>query len=270
MSAVGDAFFPSFLPITTTQCLDKYLSLVLDLDCIKFTISKGLGYGIVLGAVAVKLPQVFNIVSVKTVDGLAPSTYLFELISYTVYGVYCFRKNLPFSTFGENLFLALQNLVLLFCFLVFPIKAGGAAPYSGSQVNSMAVTGTVTYAAIVAGLYLSISTSSENLSSYELALGALPNFMILTARLPQIWSNFSSKNVGVLSMITQSLTTAGCLARVFTTVQEVDDFVILGTACLAFGLNLIVFIQLLMYPGATAPTQAKPAKANTKKGSKKD
>merc|ERR1712072_1592096 len=43
-------------------------------DCIKSTISKGLSLAIVLGAVALKAPQVLNIVKSKSVTGISLSS----------------------------------------------------------------------------------------------------------------------------------------------------------------------------------------------------
>jgi len=251
---------PSFLPITTQACLNKFMSFSLEAACIKFTVSKALGYAILAGAVAVKLPQLFNIQSAGTVDGLASSAYLLELASYTIFGMYNFRKGYAFSTFGENVFLALQNLVLLYCFLVFPAKAGGQAPNSSGGAIVKTVIGLGFYAAMAACLHASISPTRGQPSTLELVLVSAPSALTLMARVPQIWSNFSNKSVGVLSLITQTLNTLGCLARVFTTAQEVDDLALLATMVLAFVLNSIIFMQIFLYPALKADV-----KTNTKK-----
>lgn len=46
------------------------------------------------------------------------------------------------------------------------------------------------------------------------------NIILMGARLPQIAKNFMNKSTGQLSIITYAANTLGCLARLFTTVQE--------------------------------------------------
>jgi mannose-P-dolichol utilization defect protein 1 len=53
-----------------------------DVACIKALVAKGLGYLILLGALAVKVPQILKIVNAKSVKGLALSMFLLELVGY--------------------------------------------------------------------------------------------------------------------------------------------------------------------------------------------
>jgi hypothetical protein len=46
------------------------------------------------------------------------------------------------------------------------------------------------------------------------------NLILMGARLPQIYKNFSDKSTGQLSIITFAANTLGCIARLFTTMQE--------------------------------------------------
>ena len=60
------------------ECLNKFLKYDFeDMECIKFTISKGIGLGIVCASSILKLPQIIKIISNGSVQGLAPiSTYI--------------------------------------------------------------------------------------------------------------------------------------------------------------------------------------------------
>ena len=79
-------------------------------DPLPCQMSTGLCY--VLGAVGVKLPQMLNVVKASTVAGLTSSTYILEL-ACNIFGMYNLRNGFAFSTYGEKIFLALQNLVLM-------------------------------------------------------------------------------------------------------------------------------------------------------------
>lgn len=48
----------------------------------------------------------------------------------------------------------------------------------------------------------------------------LNNIILMSARLPQILQNFSARSTGQLSVITYAANTLGCVARLFTTMQE--------------------------------------------------
>ena len=60
------------------DCLTKFLAYDFeDMECLKFTVSKGIGIGIVGASSILKLPQIIKIVSSGSVEGLAPiSTYI--------------------------------------------------------------------------------------------------------------------------------------------------------------------------------------------------
>lgn len=59
-------------------------------------------------------------------------------------------------------------------------------------------------------------------------------------------------NTGVLSAITAFLNLGGTAARVFTTLQEVDDQLILAGFVSAVALNFVLAAQIVWYWNATA------------------
>jgi len=64
-------------------CLEKFLKLdISDMDCIKFTISKGIGYAIVVGAGILKIPQIMKILKNSSVEGLNNYSYYIESLVY--------------------------------------------------------------------------------------------------------------------------------------------------------------------------------------------
>ena len=67
-----------------------------------------------------------------------------------------------------------------------------------------------------------ISSASPGTISRELVTIAYNanNVLLLVARLPQIYKNFKEKSTGQLSLITYGVNTVGCVARIFTTMQE--------------------------------------------------
>lgn len=54
-------------------------------------------------------------------------------------------------------------------------------------------------------------------------LQALTIVIFAASKIPQAWTNFKTKSTGKLALITFLLNFAGSMARIFTTLQEVND-----------------------------------------------
>lgn len=91
------------------------------------TLSKFLGYGIVWGAFTVKLPQIIKIMRNHSTLGISFRSVVLEVhVSATqcfmnclLIGYNIFRGN-PFSIYGENVFLGVQNLIIIALFFIYP------------------------------------------------------------------------------------------------------------------------------------------------------
>ncbi|XLU62810.1 hypothetical protein S245_022019, partial [Arachis hypogaea] len=77
-------------------------------DCLLPLISKLLGYAIVAASTTVKLPQIMKILKHQSVRGLSMISFELEVVGYTIALAYCLHKGLPFSAYGELLFLLIQ------------------------------------------------------------------------------------------------------------------------------------------------------------------
>ncbi|KAJ7646768.1 mannose-P-dolichol utilization defect 1 protein [Roridomyces roridus] len=91
-----------------------YTSLIENLDlsdvkCIKYSISKGLGIGIVVGGSIVKVPQLLSILNAKSARGLSLPAYILETFSYSITLVYAYRNATTNASGG-----LLRCLALLF------------------------------------------------------------------------------------------------------------------------------------------------------------
>ncbi|MBA0659205.1 hypothetical protein Goklo_011359 [Gossypium klotzschianum] len=82
-------------------------------DCLLPLISKLLGYAIVAASTTVKLPQILKIVNHKSVRGLSLIAFELEVVGYTIALAYCLHNGLPFSAYGELVFLLIQALILV-------------------------------------------------------------------------------------------------------------------------------------------------------------
>ncbi len=83
------------------------------------------------------------------------------------------------------------------------------------------------------------------------------------SRIPQIVSNARTQSTGQVSVITVFLQFVGALARVFTTLKELQDPVILASYSASSLLLGVLLVQIWMYSGARAVgVSARKAKKN--------
>ncbi|KAK4274661.1 hypothetical protein QN277_017852 [Acacia crassicarpa] len=200
-------------------------------DCLLPLISKLLGYAIVAASTTVKLPQILKILNHKSVRGLSMISFELEVVGYTIALAYCLHKGLPFSAYGELLFLLIQALILVAIIYYFSQPVGAKTWIRALLYCAVAPT-------ILAG--------QINPLLFE-ALYASQHAIFLFARIPQIWKNFSSKSTGELSFITSFMNFGGSMVRVFTSIQEnAPTSVVLGSA-LGIATNFAILSQIVIY-----------------------
>ena len=94
-------------------CLDRFLAFDIDPDCAKFTVLKLIGFAIVCGASILKVPQILKIYASGSVKGISAFSYYIEFISYLGILGNSVRLNLPFSVYGEGVFIDFQNFIII-------------------------------------------------------------------------------------------------------------------------------------------------------------
>ncbi|KAI6083950.1 mannose-P-dolichol utilization defect 1 protein [Hypoxylon rubiginosum] len=213
-----------------------YKTLLLELDptdpeCLKLAISKGLGIGIIGASSIVKVPQILKLVQSQSSSGISFLSYLLETSSYLISLAYNVRNGFPFSTFGETALILGQNVIITVLVL----------NYSGRA--SMAALFVAALAASVVTLFNGSILDMQALSYLQAAAGVLG----VASKVPQIAAIYQQGGTGQLSAFTVFNYLAGSLSRIFTTLQEVDDKLILYGFVAGFALNLVLAAQMVYY-----------------------
>ncbi|KAI8260743.1 Mannose-P-dolichol utilization defect 1 protein-like protein [Colletotrichum sp. SAR11_239] len=243
-----------------------YKSLLLDInvedvDCIKLGLSKGIGLGIVGVSSIVKLPQIRKLTSSQSGEGISVLSYLLETASYLVSLAYNYRNQFPFSTYGETALIMGQNVIITVLVLNYTGRAGLAAVF----VTALAVA----MGALFAGGLVDMQT----LGYLQAGAGVLS----VASKVPQILAIWSEGGTGQLSAFAVFNYLLGSLSRIFTTLQEVDDKLILYNFIAGFLLNAVLASQMAYYwnapsakakgkqkvPIAAAPGIAAPSATST-------
>lgn len=215
------------------QCFADLLSFKLSPLCMKEFVIKGLSFGILLGSVAIKLPQIIKIVKNRSVLGISESSLALELLGATSLCLYSYLSGFPFLAYGETFFIALQCLVLNLLY------------WSYGSVD-------VSFRVLFLGLLFAVTATSAVYGLRPEILYILASFPIslnMLARLPQIFLNFKTKATGQLAFLTFFLSFAGNCARVATTLATLSDKATLAGHVIAALLNGTIVAQILLFAG---------------------
>ncbi|XP_043246712.1 mannose-P-dolichol utilization defect 1 protein homolog [Amphibalanus amphitrite] len=256
MDQAKEVFEKLALLVTTPDCYDEFFNKMnfMHVPCLKSTLSKGLGLGIVAGSSLVKVPQVLKILMNKSAEGISIYGVLMELFAVTAATAYCFVQQYPFSAYGEGVFLILQTALIAALVLLF----------SGQRVLTFLFC-----ALYPAALYYLVAGFAPMDVLWALQSANVP--IIVAAKLIQVVTNYRAGSTGQLSAITVMLLFLGSLARIFTSVQETGDTTLIVTFIATSFVNGLLAAQVVYYWNAQ-PAGAKPAagkNAAKKKAGKK-
>jgi len=222
---------PFLLFLMTEDCFEEIFIdyNITDVGCLKAIISKCLGIGIILGSILVKVPQIVKILRAGSAKGLSFVSITLEIAAAVSAFSYNFVNEYPFSSYGDSAFLAAQTALIGALVLHY----GGAAAKGAA------------YLCGVAGLTAALCTAAPLSLLWALQAANIP--MVFSAKMLQAYSNHIAESTGQMSGVTVFMLLAGSLARIFTSVQETGDAVIVATYLVSSAANAVLFGQLLYY-----------------------
>ncbi|KAG8467075.1 hypothetical protein KFE25_000391 [Diacronema lutheri] len=234
------------------------LNELLDVACLKLIASKLIGYTMFAVSAVVKVPQILAFVSSGSVSGISSAYVHLELTSTIFSCCYNTLKGNPISTWGEMLNICAQNGVILLLYYHFSNSFGARALVS---ISFHIATAYVLLNNMLPDLQLprlacepllpTMPSACDVLPGQQL-MAVVPSLIILASRAPQIALNFSQGHTGQLSLATSTLFFLGNAARLFTTLTEVDDPVLLAGVLVGLLLNGVLVLQLVAFRAATA------------------
>ncbi|MCJ1313761.1 hypothetical protein MMC25_007441 [Agyrium rufum] len=220
-------------------------------ECLSLAVSKVAGIGILTLSSIVKIPQILLIVRSGSAQGVSLASIVLETLAYIVSLAYNYRSGWPFSTYGETLMIGLQNTAIGALCMFY----GGDEPImSGLWV---AFVGTIFY-----GLTSPEIVNDPLMANMMVGAGALG----VASKIPQIYQNYEEGGTGQLSAFAVFNYLMGSLVRIFTTIQEVDDKLVLYSFVASFLLNAVLAGQMLYYWGNSKSTGQKREVKKVKEG----
>lgn len=240
-----DLFRNLTLFLMTEKCYDKFF---LEKDffhgqCLAALTSTCLGYGITVGAMLVKLPQIIKIVGGKSGAGISVTGTSLELLAAIITVAYNFLKAHAFSSYGDSYFITLQNSLIGFLVFYYGRAKFRAFAY---MIAALSATGVLCYGVMPLD------------SLWYLQAMNIP--MVFAGKMVQAVENFRNGSTGQLSFVTVLLLFLGSASRIFTSIQDTGDQVIITQYCVATFANSVLLAQMFYYWNAPI----------SKKGKKKD
>ena len=178
------------------------------------------------------------VVSARSARGLSLVAFILETLAYAITTTYAYRNSFPFSTYGENLFLTIQNVIITALIVHYnpPSSLSNRSPLQRAILSAQ-----VAIAFTIPLVVFPMST----IALFQIA--TLP--LSLFSKLPQIRQNYRAQSTGQLSAFAVISQVGGCLARLFTTAQEVGDVIVAAGFALALALNVVLGLQMWLYWG---------------------
>lgn len=224
------------LNLMSSKCFDEiFVKLNFGArECLLDFLSKGLGLGIVAGSLLVKFPQIIKLIGAGSAVGLSLTGIGLELLAVTANGAYSYAHKFPFSAYGEAIFLSLQTALI--AFLVLRYNKGWISALLFAVVYSA-----VTFAVL-----------QPQFPKRFLWYGQAANIpMIVVGKLIQVFSNFRNGHTGQLSAVTTFMLAAGSLARIFTSIRETGDSMVILTYVAGSICSSLIAFQMIYYWNAT-------------------
>lgn len=216
------------------RCIELFFAGKFEGACFQLMLSKALGSAIIFFAFVLKVPQIKNMLQLKTDKGLSYVSIYSEIITLLLMSLYSHHNKNPFSTYGENVVILAQVFIIL-CL---------AWKYSEQKGNwFLRVLGLLALIGFSALCIMDLYIPSQ--LWFLIGSSSIPLMSI--GRISQIVYSYRKKYTGALSSFTFTLNVIGGVARIFTTITETGDALLIFTFAYAVLLSLIILVQIQLY-----------------------
>jgi mannose-P-dolichol utilization defect protein 1 len=177
------------------------------------------------------VPQIVKILNAKSSDGISLWSVLLDLMAITFHISYSFVKGFPFSAWGDGTFVGIQTAII--AALVF---------FFGHKSLAKSVVFVILYA-IITYILMSGITPLDYLWTAQ----GFNVPILLIGKLSQAVTNYRNGSTGQLSAATCFMLLAGSTARIFTSIQETGDTMMIIIYAVSSFANAVIVAQLLYY-----------------------
>ena len=149
---------------------------------IQYVASKILGWIVVIGSIFIKVPQIYKIYEEESVEGIAVSMFYLELIMGILTIEFSLYNDVPFSIYGDSMFLSIANNILILQVWKYDFDILQREKYGVSA-----------FMLVLSILLRDRTFLNHDIWDFLLSLATLIN---VSAKLPQIIKNFQNRSTG--------------------------------------------------------------------------
>ncbi|KAI1723231.1 PQ loop repeat domain-containing protein [Ditylenchus destructor] len=212
--------------------------------CFPLVLSRLLGIAITVGSSFLLVPQILKIYTAKSGRGISLWAQVLGLLAAAGNASYNYEKGYVFGQWGDTLFVAIQMIFIIMQILW----------YSDAQPYALAFMAWCWCASLAVFYHFVPMAVLE-----AIQLSSVP--IVFISKSIQVTQNYREQSTGQLSIISVSMQFGGCMARIFTTIQEAGgEWLILLPYIVAAVLNGIILAQILYYGGEPLTVQKKAKK----------
>ncbi|OEU15698.1 hypothetical protein FRACYDRAFT_143087, partial [Fragilariopsis cylindrus CCMP1102] len=185
-------------------------------SCFSQLLTKAVGVAIIFGSMLNKVPIMRNMINSQSAEGMSRNSLYGELIVYANVAMYSHLLGHPFTAYGENVSLLIQNTALIVMTWNFLSKTDSPVQL---KEKFMIIIGFVLYC---------IGSLNFLPNEYRHLLMSTTWPVMLFSRGSQIYETYTVKHTGNLSIVTTSMSLVGAAIRILTTLKETGDMVVLS------------------------------------------
>lgn len=201
--------------------------------CLGDFAAKSVSYAIMTGAFGLKVPQILNIVSTGSVEGLSPIAFYSEVPAAMTTVLYNYSIKSPLTNYGETIIILAQNIILVILLWIHMKPRPSLLEIIGVS--------TIFFAILLGSLYIPEGAR-------DICYTISSNGLLISSRVPQILKNFRQSSTGQLSSLTTFLLFAGTIARILTTLKDNGlNFALLSVLFLSLLLSTTLLVQMWIY-----------------------
>jgi len=230
------------------KCIDLLLTGKFEPTCLQLFLSKAISFAIIFLSFTLKLPQIKNMLRTKSAEGLSHTAIYLEILIFTNSALYGYHYKNPFSTYGENIVILMQSLIILILTWKYTQNKGSVF------LRALFLISTI--------VYILLCILDKVPEQIWVLNGSSTIFLVSIARASQIYTSFKNKSTGPLSPITFILALLGTIARIFTTLTETKDLLVLLTYSWSGFLTSVIIGQIYIYGNKNAKINQKVEKTD--------
>lgn len=201
-------------------------------------ISVVLGYGLVALGATSKLPYIRSLEKSQTAVGISDFRQYSDILAVSFTILFNVNRRYPFLAWGEKAFLLAQSLYVTS--LVWKFRKTERT----SQVFWCGA-----YACSLVSMFFGIKAID---AQYRFVIPMIKLLLSKPGQFQQVYLNFKNGHTGPQSGASQAMISVLKFLRLYTTVTEIGDPILILSAFIALGLNVTLLFQIIAYREKTA------------------